>query len=283
MQSIESLESRHLLSTAPSITVTSKGTLLIAGTSSADHVTITRTNNNDPNSALDIVITGGSANTSVHAREKVSEFQRIDIDLGAGADSVTFDIPGKLKQRTTILGGAGDDTLEAVLPGPAVLSGGAGNDVLFSQVTTINATAGRNSAVVTQTLDAKNKTGPETLLGEDGNDTLFADSNDSVNGGAGTDVAAVQMENLTSNDQARADALAAVFYGRIDTKHVEKFEGQVGGSTQGNLPAPPSNPGLFAPSPSTPGNPNPNPLDPNPPPSPIDAPPPSPFDGLMGP
>src|SRR6476660_7985497 len=108
MQSVESLESRRLLS-APSVTMTSKGTLIVAGTTSADHVTITRSHPEDPNSALDISITGGSANTSAHAHKRVSEFQRISIDLGTGADSVSFVIPGKLKQPTTILGGAGDD------------------------------------------------------------------------------------------------------------------------------------------------------------------------------
>ena len=50
MNNIESLESRRLLSAA-SVSVTSKGTLIIAGTPEADKVVITRTNVNDPNSA----------------------------------------------------------------------------------------------------------------------------------------------------------------------------------------------------------------------------------------
>ena len=144
MQTVESLESRRLLS-APTVTVTSKGTLIVAGTTGADQVTITRTNTDDPNSALEISVTSGASKTPLHVHEKVSAFQRISIDLGAGADSVTFDIPGKLKQPTTILGGAGDDTLEAVLPGRATISGGDGNDALFSQTTTINATAAKRS------------------------------------------------------------------------------------------------------------------------------------------
>src|SRR4051812_2160312 len=279
MQTMQPLESRRLLS-APSINVTSKGTLIVAGTSAADQVTITRSNPADPNSALNISVTGGSANASVHAHEKVGQFQRISIDLGAGADSVSFVIPGKLKQPTTILGGAGDDKLEATLPGRAMISGGKGNDALFSQITTITATAGRDRDVVVQTLAERNKTGAATLLGNAGNDTLFADSNDSVDGGAGSDVAALQLANSSTGNEARGDALAAVFYGRLGATGIEKFKGQVGGTVgNGNLPAPPSNPGLFAPGP--PGQNNPS-LDPNPPPSPIDFPPSSPIDGLFG-
>jgi mRNA interferase RelE/StbE len=285
MQTIQPLECRRLLSAA-SVSVTSKGTLIIAGTPAADQVTITRTNPDDPNSALDIAITGGSSSAAAkHVHKKVSQFQRISIDLGAGADTVSFVIPGKLKQPTTVLGGAGDDTLEAILPGRSVISGGEGNDALFSQTTTINATVARNSDVVVQTLAAKNKTGLATLLGNAGNDTLFADSNDSVDGGAGSDVAAAQMSNLSTDNQARADALAAVFYGRLGATNIEIFQGQIGGtngnaSGNGNLPAPPTQPGLFAP--GAPAPTNPSPLDPNPPSSPIDFPSSSPIDGLFG-
>ena len=283
MNNVESLESRRLLSAA-SVSVTSKGTLIIAGTPAAEKVVITRTNTNDPNSALLISITSGDAKTPRSVREKVSAFGRISIDLGAGADSLTFDIPGKLKQPTTIMGGAGDDTLEAVLPGRATISGGAGNDALFSETTTINSASATDRAVVLETLDAKNKTGEADLLGNAGNDTIFGDSNDSVDGGAGSDVAAAVVRNLSASNQSRANALAAVFYGRIGATNIETFQGQLASSTNGNnnLPAPPSNPGLFAPGGGgSTGNP-PSVLNPNPPSSPIDFPSSSPGGGLIG-
>jgi hypothetical protein len=279
MHTIESLETRRLL--AASVTVTGKGTLLIAGTSLADHVTITRTNADDPNSALDISITAGTSTSAAHVRKKVSEFQRISIDLGAGNDSVSIVIPGKLKQPTTVLGGAGDDTLEAVLPGRATISGGGGNDVVFTQVTRISDTTGRDRDVIVQALAAKNKTGPATLLGNAGNDTLFADSNDSVDGSGGADVAAIDLTNLNATDQARADALATVFYGRLGATSIESFKGEINGTTTDDgLPAPPSNPGLFAPGAPSPGTPS--PLDPNPPPSPIDFPSSPGIGGILG-
>ena len=213
MQTVESLESRRLLS-APSVTVTSKGTLIVAGTTAAEQVTITRTNNDDPKQRAGDPGHQRRSKTALHVRGEGGAFRRISIDLVAG-DSVTFDIPGKLKQPATILGGAGDDTLEAVLPGRATISGGDGNDALFSQTTTINATAERDRDVVVQTLDAKDKTGPATLLGNAGDDTLFGDSNDFVDGGPGNDVAATQVTNVTTANQARANALATVFYGRL--------------------------------------------------------------------
>ena len=133
-----------------------------------------------------------------------------------------------------------------------------------------------------QTLDAKNKTGPATLLGNAGDDTLFGDSNDFVDGGTGSDVAATLVTNVSSSDQARADALAEVFYGRLGATNIETFKGQIAGTkSNGNLPAPPSNPGLFAPGSPAPDNP-PSVLNPTPPSSPIDFPPSSPGGGLIG-
>lgn len=274
MHDLQPLETRRLFS-LPSIGVTSRGTLAVIGTTSADKVTITRTNADDPNSALSITITGGDEGASVHARQRVGTFQRISIDLGAGADSVSFVIGGKLKQRTTILGGAGNDTLEFVTPSRVLASGGNGNDVLFSQITTINSAGEHNREIIGAQLEQTNKTGPATLQGNAGDDTLWADSNDSVDGGPGTDVAQAEIDNSQSDDDTKGDALTEVFYGRLGAEGIEEFKGATNADTIDGLPVPPTQPVLFPPAqpPS-----NPSPLDPNPPPSPIDFPPTSPID-----
>src|SRR4051812_34735920 len=172
MHDLQPLEARRLLS-APTINVTSRGTLAVIGTTSADKVTVVRTNADDPNSALSITVTGGSEGSSIHVRQKVGTFQRISIDLGAGADSVSFVFGGKLKQRTTILGGSGNDTLEFVAPSRVVAAGGKGNDVLFSQITTINSAGEHNREIIDAELDEKNTTGPATLQGDADDDTLW--------------------------------------------------------------------------------------------------------------
>ena len=275
MHDLQSLETRRFLS-APTIHVTATGTLLITGTSLADKVTIGRTNANDPDSALEITVTGGSAGSSVHARQKVGTFQRISLDLGAGDDSVSFVIGGKLKQRTTIMGGAGNDTLEFVSPGRVLASGGDGNDVLFSQITNIHSTDQRNRDIIDALFAEKNKTGAATLLGNAGDDTLWADSNDSVDGASGSDVGEVEIDSSQSRDDSKDDPLAAVFYGRLGAAGMEDFKGEANVNSIGQLPVAPTQPVLFPPG-QTPVS-NPSPIDPNPPPSPIDFPPSSPID-----
>jgi hypothetical protein len=275
MHDLQPLETRRFLS-APTIHVTTKGTLLVTGTSVADKLTIGRTNANDPDSALVLTITGGSEASSVHARQKVGTFQRISIDLGAGDDLVSFVIGGKLQQRTTIMGGAGNDTLEFVSPGRVLASGGDGNDVLFSQITTIHSTDQHNREIIDAVFAEKNKTGAATLLGNAGDDTLWADTNDSVDGASGSDVGEVEIDNSQARDDSKDDALAEVFYGRLGAVGIEDFKGEANANAIEQLPVAPTQPVLFPPG-QTPVS-SPSPIDPNPPPSPIDFPPSSPID-----
>ncbi|HRK30436.1 MAG TPA: calcium-binding protein [Tepidisphaeraceae bacterium] len=110
---VELVESRRLLSTA-SVTLSSKGTLLIVGTEARDVVSITSQSDEV------IVVANG-----VQRSFAVSEVRRVRADGLGGNDSIISDAA---EFATTLDGGAGNDVLTCA--GRATLVGGDGSDEL---------------------------------------------------------------------------------------------------------------------------------------------------------
>jgi hypothetical protein len=120
---IEPLEDRRLLS--GSVTLSSAGMLNIAGTDLADKIRITR--ESPDTSMLDVILNGA---TSTFA---FSSVKAITVNAGAGNDDVeVIELNGPVNIPTTMLGGAGNDTLVGG-SGTDHIDGGAGNDVLAGE------------------------------------------------------------------------------------------------------------------------------------------------------
>jgi Ca2+-binding RTX toxin-like protein len=213
---LESLEPRRLF--AVSISVTSAGTLLIVGTPRGERVEIVHpATNPDFGPNVSIIL------NNVKVREfPLTDVKRAYFDLGAAKDTAKV----SALISATILGGAGNDTIEGGatnnllvggrgndlieafdLTGPTTVIAGPGNDTvhLFGKTNDTRApvtcSAGAGDDVITSNNttatifgregddDLVTGAGNDTLDGETGNDTLVAgEGDDSLIGGAGDDL-----------------------------------------------------------------------------------------------
>jgi Ca2+-binding RTX toxin-like protein len=156
------LESRRLLS---AVSLTSKGTLLITGTATADSLALRV----QKSQTVNVVSPDG---TAVRNSYRLSQVKRIYVEAGAGDDRI--DLSQLIGKPSVVLGGNGNDSLIAAL-GDALVVGGAGTDRLRSA-------SGVNSLV------------GATLSGASGDDVLFRNSRiDAFDGGAGSDLAVDQV------------------------------------------------------------------------------------------
>jgi Ca2+-binding RTX toxin-like protein len=138
------------------------GNLLVTGTSGDDVILLAVSGN-------DMVVTMNGQQSGGFA---MSQITSIDVEAGAGNDSITIgsSLPSSL--GASVQGGPGDDTITGG-PGNDTLGGGQGND-------SISGGPGDDSI--------KGGAGDDTLAGGKGNDTLFGGlGNDLLRGGLGDD------------------------------------------------------------------------------------------------
>lgn len=185
---IEILEGRRLLSTdfqvdldvvpfqAASVTVTSRGTMVVKCTAAHDVVSIRREGNSYAVDAL----------SSDRILRSTNGVKRILVESGAGNDRVGID--ASVAVPVTVAGGGGNDKLTAT-PGD-VLIGGAGNDVLFIAVPRFETLDVRELAGGDKTITYHSTgIGLSVLSGGAGDDLLVSWAQDSFIGGKGNDTA----------------------------------------------------------------------------------------------
>ncbi|MFT3787697.1 MAG: hypothetical protein QM770_16265 [Tepidisphaeraceae bacterium] len=127
MQRIESLEQRRLLASdilatpLPWVSLTSKGTLNVEGSTSADFVEV------KVRGSQYWVTTSvqGSPGEKVLSKFAKSAVKRIVVNAGAGSDRIT--VQAGVTDPITVLGGAGHDAIDAFNQN-VTISGGAGRD-----------------------------------------------------------------------------------------------------------------------------------------------------------
>ncbi len=136
-QLLESLETRRLFSTLTPITqVTSKGTLIIHGTTGDDSIDVFLIHGRKEDGiGITLQISNGSNTNTAETRVKFNTVKRILIDAGAGDDKITLigplasDPSGNAGQATplpipaTVLGGRGGRQHRAGSHGPPSRSG----------------------------------------------------------------------------------------------------------------------------------------------------------------
>lgn len=150
---------------APTPSVTeSGGTIFVTGTSSADAISLVQQTD-----SYAIFADG------VESQFPKAGVSRIQVNGGAGADSITIEMDTPL---VSVLGGPGDDTISAITfveaRSPMTLGGGKGNDSIVG---------GAGNDVI------NGGQGDDTLLGSDGNDTITGGpGNDFLGGGTGNDL-----------------------------------------------------------------------------------------------
>jgi hypothetical protein len=109
----------------------------------------------------------------------MSSVSAIDINLGAGNDSITV---GAGAPAVSIAGGAGDDSLKADNSAADTMSGGAGNDTIVG--------GGKGSQLLgnggADLIDPSHH--HESVVGGAANDTISGAGHDSLRGGAGDDI-----------------------------------------------------------------------------------------------
>jgi uncharacterized repeat protein (TIGR03803 family) len=157
-------------STASFATLTD-GNLLVEGTSGDDVITL----QTDGNGNLTATLNGATSQNFA-----VSQINSIDVEAGAGNDSVTIESSMPATLGVSVQGGPGDDTIMGG-PGNDTLGGGAGNDSISGGPGDDSIKGGMGDDVL-----AGGK-GNDTLFGSLGNDTMRGGlGDDSLNGGAGT-------------------------------------------------------------------------------------------------
>src|SRR4051812_40836188 len=165
---IESLESRTLFGVDPTFTLTAKGTLVAQGTGGKDKITITLLHNK----AKDGFIATLKNNTGTHEQRFLFKaVKRIYVDAGGKNDSVFIGGSTEQTRPSTVLGGAGNDTINYLCTGAIFASGGSGDDVV-GLTAIVNVTSQRNRDVINGLFAVENKTAVNTLQGDAGNDTL---------------------------------------------------------------------------------------------------------------
>jgi hypothetical protein len=221
--SVEQLENRRLFAADPLFTLTSKGTFIVEGTAASERFEISVPRKN----VIRVLVTDtetsdAGLNTSHASEAKFSVAKRLRIDAGDGDDQIVtpgvFDRPHI--RAATLLGGAGDDIIQFFSDMGAILAdGGDGNDaVMCMPLRDIIVTHNRNRDVLNEHFATQNEPEPgSTLLGGAGNDEIWADTKDQVDGGAGNDTGTcVILNELTTPLTAqRKQELAHDYYGRI--------------------------------------------------------------------
>ena len=137
-------------------------------------------------STTSVTIDGGADNDSI----TVSGTGSSSVLGDAGDDTIT--VAGVITSTNTIDGGAGNDAITSTNTGRDTILGGAGNDAITSSAggnDLLNGNAGDDAIT--------GGTAAETILGEDGNDTITGGGgHDVVTGGAGNDA----ITTTTGND-----------------------------------------------------------------------------------
>ncbi|HEX3358121.1 MAG TPA: hypothetical protein VHS31_14205 [Tepidisphaeraceae bacterium] len=248
---LESLESRQLFAAvAPIIHVTKTGTLMIQGTTDDDTINVFLVGGIKEKGigiTFKYKLDGSSDTNTIVTHERFNTVKRILIDAGAGDDkitltgplasdpsSVTVPVGGNVPPITllpipaTVLGGAGDDSIGQDLMGPLLAVGGAGNDTLSSgSVDQILVNDSKNSDVLDQAFQGTGSQSPCTLMGGAGDDVLIGNINDQVDGGAGVDtgrivIKAPDLSTANSISVDRGDALAHDYYQRLGATSLEQ-------------------------------------------------------------
>ena len=167
---VEVLERRFFLSATASLT--SKGTLAVTGSDASEVVSLRRKGGSI------VVAEAGAATKSFSA----ALVKRITVDAGGGNDRVFID--PSIDERVSVLGGAGNDTIDGSYGD--TLNGGSGNDRLYLQpggVIDLGQVFQSGGSVIPST-----GAHAGLLCGGAGNDTLISSSAlDSVIGGSGKD------------------------------------------------------------------------------------------------
>ncbi len=147
------------------------GDLLVEGTSGNDVITLQADGSGNVTATLNGVTSQPFTLSSVTL---------IDVEAGAGNDSVTVESSMPATLGVSVQGGPGDDTIMGG-PGNDTLGGGAGNDSIAGGPGDDSIKGGQGDDVL-----AGGK-GNDTLFGSLGNDTMRGGlGDDSLNGGAGT-------------------------------------------------------------------------------------------------
>ena len=205
------------------VDIAGMASVTVSGSSGTDNYTLSNGFDTTMTGLIPAIVVSGTRSGVAIESAHVFNFGSLTIDTGAGNDIVSA---SAISRAVALNGGAGNDTLTGGT-GNDTLTGGAGNDSLnggagidtFAETTANEVMSLSNTqltgngtdrftnierAVLTgtarnDTLDASAFTlGNVTLLGGDGNDTLIGGAftgavdadgfNDSLDGGAGTDV-----------------------------------------------------------------------------------------------
>jgi Ca2+-binding RTX toxin-like protein len=170
--SFEALEARKLLSVS-----IVDGVLRIIGTPSNDVIEVKYDPASDRLNAA-IVVKFNGAETYWNQ----AAFQGIYIDGGNGHDNIGFnENDGKVGRPTTLIGGAGNDTIEGSAARDTIY-GGPGHDIIDGkgQADRIFGEAGNDTIY--------GGTGSDRIDGGNNNDVIYGgDGNDFITGGAGND------------------------------------------------------------------------------------------------
>ncbi|MDB5323433.1 MAG: Hemolysin-type calcium-binding region [Phycisphaerales bacterium] len=187
----EGLENRRLLSVS---ILVQDGTLIVRGTKRADHIQVSQllpgggTPLDQPGPSLYVTINGRTRRLDSKA------IHRVHVDARGGDDLVQMSEdpfytgirPAVIRFRqtlpTTILGGAGNDTLIGAEAADSI-SGGLGNDLLAGSIGNDTIDGDANNDTIT------GSSGNDLLRGGNGHDRILADdAADTVQGGGGFDL-----------------------------------------------------------------------------------------------
>ncbi|HEX3358120.1 MAG TPA: hypothetical protein VHS31_14200 [Tepidisphaeraceae bacterium] len=228
---MEFLESRRLLSANPLFQVTSKGTLIIHGTPGADEIRVFTVHNTRAR-GIDAVV--GPAGSEANLQDQLIQFRarfhtvkRLWIDAGGGDDRIDIDAISDVPRPATVLGGAGDDAIAPSKLGPLLAIGGAGNDNLFTQQAFVSVFGVKNRAILDDKFHSFHSAFSDTLLGGAGNDTLYGDLTDHLDGGSGNDQADLMVVSEVAIPDDRVSALAHDYYQRLGTISIEQTTGRL--------------------------------------------------------
>jgi Ca2+-binding RTX toxin-like protein len=200
---VQPLESRNLLA---AVSLTAAGTLLIQGTSSADDITVTQAGNS---------LLVSTADSGVSQAFEKADVKRVYVDAAGGDDRVS--IGKNVSKLTTVLGGNGDDRL-FTSGNRTTLVGGAGNDELQAYPKTFRVGPGaEDGTFVVIDTGALFST---RLEGGTGDDVIFGRAGQIVEAGGGHDTLRVPagVDVITSGgaQQTVAFRLSGVYAGDVE-------------------------------------------------------------------
>jgi Ca2+-binding RTX toxin-like protein len=225
---LEALENRCMFDAVPTFQLTSKGTLIITGTAGPDLISV-QLRHGKPSDG--IIATRTFNNREVQSGERVDahyafgRVKRFRMEGGDGNDVLDYGGGSLLTKPATLLGQAGDDTLNFSVNALVLADGGDGNDLVKSPSNisaTYLAVFHRHNRDV---LDFNLAPGhydeqPCTLIGGDGDDTMGGDGNDVIDGGNGNDTGRVLILE-TDLPADRKAALAHDYFARLNTTGLE--------------------------------------------------------------